>query len=133
MKKIIILGAGFGGLRAAMQIIKKLGALKLLEKYEVVLINKHDYHTYTPLLYEVATTSEKIADKSKLHEVASYQIEDLIRNLPIKFIRAEVKHLDLIEGDVHLDDGRKLDADFIVLALGAETNYFGIEDRKSVV
>lgn len=129
-KTILVLGAGFGGLRAAIQIAKKLHAFGLEKKYEVILVNRHTYHTYTPLLYEVATTSEIIADKAKLNEVAAYRIEDLINGLPIRFICVEVKHVDLTLGNVHLDDGRKLDADFIVLALGAETNYFGIEGLK---
>lgn len=129
-KKIVILGAGFGGLRAATLIAKKLKRFGLTQKYEVILIDKNDHHTYTPLLYEVATTSKETADLCRLHEIAAYKIKSLVARLPIKFIQSEIKALDLMEGDIHLKGGTELIADFVVLALGSETNYFGIKGLK---
>ncbi len=130
LKKIVVLGAGFGGLCAATQIAKKLRGLGLMQKYEVILIDKNDHHTYTPLLYEVATTPKETAGLSRLQEVATYKINPLITGLPIKFIQSEIMALDLVRGDVHLGDDTELIADFVVLALGSETNYFGIAGLK---
>lgn len=123
---MVILGAGFGGLRAAILIAKKLRALHLLPQYEVVLIDHYEYHTYTPLLYEVATTSKETADATKLHEVATYAIGPLIAHLPITFVQAEVESLDVREGRAYLKDKGEIHADYMVIALGSETNFFNI-------
>ncbi|MBI4087476.1 MAG: FAD-dependent oxidoreductase [Candidatus Liptonbacteria bacterium] len=125
-KKVVVLGAGFGGLRAASLISKKLKSLKLLNKYEVILVDKNEHQTYTPLLYEVATTSQETANLCRLHEVATYRIESLIKNTGVRFVQAEVLSMDPLEGDIHLNNGQELCADFLVIALGSETNYFGI-------
>lgn len=130
VKKILILGAGFGGLQAAMRIAKKLARLGLEKKYEVLLIDRNSYHTFTPLLYEVATTSMATATATKLRELTAYEISPLLQSAHVKFMRSEVINLDLIEGDIHLAGGERLNADFIVLALGAEINYFGIAGLK---
>ena len=131
MKKIVILGAGFGGLRAAIKISKKLKSLHLLKDYEVVLIDRNDHHTYTPLLYEVATTSKALANIAELHEVAAYKIKPLIENLAITFLQKEVTAADLIRGEVILEGKEKIRADYLVIALGAEVNYFDIPGLKT--
>ncbi len=125
-KNVVVLGAGFGGLRAAMDIGKGLKRMGLTEKYQVFLIDRHDHHTYTPLLYEAATTSQETADARKLHRLATFEVAPLVANLPIAFIKDEVLQLDLMEGDIHLKDRGKLPCEFVVLALGAEVNFFGI-------
>jgi NADH dehydrogenase len=129
-KNVVILGAGFGGLRAAKLIAKKLRRLGLLEKYEVVLIDRHEHQTYTPLLYEVATTSKETANACKLLSVATYPVQVLIGRLPITFLKKELTALDLVEGDLHFTDGEKVVFDHLLIALGAETNYFGIPGLK---
>ncbi len=125
-KNVVVLGAGFGGLRAAMDIAKGLGCRGLTGKYHVVLVDRHDHQTYTPLLYEAATTSKATADVRKLHELVTFKLPTLIERLPITFIEDEVVKLDLMEGDIHLAKYGKLPCEFVVLALGAEVNFFGI-------
>lgn len=126
-KRILVLGAGFGGLRAATQIANKLRRLDLDKKYEVVLVDKNEHHTYTPLLYEVATTSKTTANTCRLHEVAAYGLQSLIGGLPIKFIWDEVLGLDAKNGEVRLKNHGVFDCDRLVFALGSETNYFDIK------
>ena len=129
MKRIVILGAGFGGLRAALQISKKIKRLGLDKKYEVVLVNRTGHHTYTPLLYEIATTSEETATTAALREVVAYPLEPIAQHYGITFLKREVTALDLIHGEVYF--GReKLNLDYLVLALGSETNYFDIPGLK---
>lgn len=126
MKKVVVLGAGFGGLRTAALLAKKLRSLHFLGKYEVVLVDRNEHQTYTPLLYEIATTSKETANISGLHNLATYKISSLIGKLPITFVQAEIVSMDPIEGDVHLSNDTELCADFLVVALGSETNYFGM-------
>ncbi len=130
MKKIVILGAGFGGLRAATVISKKLKSLNLLQKYEVVLIDRNDYHIYTPLLYEVATTSKKTADLSELHTVATCDLAQLTQNLSLNFIQGEVTAIDFSEGKINLAGGQVISCDYAIFALGSETNHFNIKGLK---
>lgn len=120
-KSIVILGAGFGGLRAAMDIAGRIRQLQFLDRYEVVLIDRNDCHVYIPYLYKVAASADP-----NFQTKCTYGIADLVKKLPIRFIQAEVTSLDLINGDVHLKTGEELRAEYLVIALGSETNFFGI-------
>lgn len=130
-KKVVILGAGFGGLKVAMKLGRavKRGRLK---DHEVVLIDKNDYHTYTPTLYEAATTSKDTADFIDLKSIVTFPIEQIIKGLPIKFFEDEVQELDLSarEMSLHLKSGYNIKYDYLVVALGSVTNDFGIPGLK---
>ncbi len=115
----MVLGAGFGGLRAAISIAKKTGK-------EVILIDRNDYQTFTPTLYEIAATSKETANYLDLKKIVTFPIRELIRKYPIKFIQTNIEALDLINGDIHCSGNLKLKFDYLVLALGSETNYFDI-------
>ncbi|MDP3901568.1 MAG: NAD(P)/FAD-dependent oxidoreductase [bacterium] len=128
-QSIVILGAGFGGLRTAIAIAKKIKKLHLQKKYDVILLDKNSYHTYTPTLYEAATTSKTTANYPELQEIVAIPIGNLIRKYKINFIRAAITTLDLIGGDIHYDNGR-LKYDYLILAIGSEVNYFDIPGLK---
>ncbi len=113
-------------MRAAILTAKSLRTLGLLDRYEVILIDRNEHHTYTPLLYEVATTSKDTANVVHLHDMVTHPVSRLVAHLPIRFLNAEVKLVDLVEGGVHLKDGTTLAWNYLVLALGAEVNFFGI-------
>lgn len=130
MRKILILGAGFGGLRVALKLGRMIERSGLKNRYHIFLVDRNDHHTYTPLLYEVATTSKDTANISKLHEIATYKIDPIIKGLPVTFIKAWVQKLDVVDAHIHLKDGRKLAYDYLVIALGSETNYFDIPGLK---
>lgn len=125
-KKIVILGAGFGGVKAAFIVCKKLKKLGLEDKYEVFLVDRNQYHTYTPTLYEIATTSKNLANQIQLKSIVTFPLEIVFRGRKITLLKKVVSKLDLIDGDIHFQDGGKLKFDYLVLALGSETNYFGI-------
>lgn len=129
-KKIVILGGGFGGLKAAFLLSKKLTAADLLDKYELILVDKNSYHTYYPTLYEIATTSKNLASEIKLKEITTFSFTEIFENKPVSFLQKTVSELDLIEGDIHFFDGGKLGFDYLILALGSETNYFDIPGLK---
>ncbi len=130
-KKVVILGAGFGGLRTAKLIAKKLRRSGLLDRYEVMLIDQHEHQTYTPLLYEVATTSKETANACRLLRVATYPVRLLLGRLPVTFMVDTVGSLDLMNGDIHFKSGNSIVFDHLVLALGSETNYFNIPGLKT--
>lgn len=125
-KKIVILGAGFGGVKAAFELCKKLDRLKLGDKYELILVDKNKYHTYTPTLYEIATTSKDLANQIELKHIVTFHLDEILKGKNITILNNAVSKVDLLEGDIHFEDKTKLKFDYLILALGAEPNYFGI-------
>lgn len=127
-KSVVILGAGFGGLRAAMDTAKGLKQCKFLDKYDVTLVDRTDCHVFIPLLYRVAASAD-----DNYEAKCTYDIASLVKGMPIKFIQAEIASMDLTKGDIALktaNGGPNVDqtihADYLVIALGSETNFFGI-------
>ena len=109
---VVIVGAGFGGLTAA----KALADAPV----RVTLVDRHNFHTFQPLLYQVATAglgSEDIA-----HSVRG--IFHKQRN--VSFHLGTVTGVDTAGRAVTLADGARLSYDFLVLAAGAVTNTFGV-------
>jgi len=84
MKKVVVVGAGFGGLDAARHLASRAEDAEL----EVVLVDKHNYHTFMPLLYQVATAMQNV-------ESIAFPVRALFhgkRN--IRFLLAEVQRVD---------------------------------------
>ena len=124
LKKIIIVGAGFGGITAALKLSNLLGSFK--KEYEIIIIDRYHYQLYTPALYEIAAIpSSKTSDLSFKSEIL-IPIDDIIKNKPIKFICDEFIGLDVKEKKIILEKGRNFEYEFLILALGSETNYFSI-------
>ncbi len=130
MKHVVILGGGFGGLRAARKISRAVQRLGLNDRYAVTLTDKNDHQVYTPLLYEVATTSKEAANIAELHDIATYNLRSLLQGYPVEFIQAEVKAIDLMRGVIQYGEGKEMGADYLVVALGSEPNYFDIQGLR---
>lgn len=112
-KRIVILGGGFAGLKLA----RKLSQ----QNYQVVLIDRNNYHMFQPLFYQVATAGlEPSAISFPLRKVFQSKKEVHIRV-------AEVQEVDPQRKLVLTNIGY-LNYDQLVLALGADTNYFGNEN-----
>ena len=109
-KHVVILGAGFAG----------IGALKKLRNADVriTIIDKRDYHTFQPLLYQVAT------DELGPTEVG-FPIRELLHGHDnITFHQAAAKSIDLVKKLVVTDSVGPIQYDYLVLALGAMVNFF---------
>ena len=109
-KRVVIVGAGFGGMSAA----KKLAG----KNVEVVLIDKRNHHLFQPLLYQVAT-----ADLSPA-EIAWPTRSIFSRSSNVSVFMGEVTGIDLTQQRV-LSGDHHLDFDYLILATGAVTSYFG--------
>ena len=111
--RVVILGGGFGGIGAAR-------ALKDVEA-EVVLVDKHDYHTFQPLLYQLATALLETA-------VVGHALRDLFHEQPnVAVKQATVTGIDLGGRRVQFAEMAPLEYDYLVLAVGAEVTFFGTE------
>lgn len=126
-KNIVILGAGFGGIKCALVLRKFLHRHRRdTEKYSVVLIDRGGRHTYIPALYEIATAFKGDADAFRLQNIVSVPINEIAENFHLRFHHDEITNIDLGKKMVYLRDGERLTYEFLVLALGAETNYYDI-------
>jgi NADH:ubiquinone reductase (H+-translocating) len=107
---VVILGAGFGGIGA----LKKLPDTNL----SITLIDKHDYHTFQPLLYQVAT--DELAP-----EQVGFPIRELLHGRKnLAFHQAAVGSIDLARNLVVAEGIGPIHYDYLVLALGAVVNFF---------
>ena len=112
--RIIIVGAGFGGLFAARALANKL--------VEVLLIDRSNFHTFTPLLYQVATCA---LDPSEI----AYPVRTIFRkNRNIRSLLGTVTAIDYANKVIEVQIGeqqRQENYDFLILATGSTPTYFG--------
>ncbi len=112
-KRVVIVGAGFAGLYAA----KKLKSANV----DVLLIDKNNYHTFQPLLYQVATSA------LNPDEIA-HSVRATFRNQKnFDFLQGTVKSVDWTEKEVLLSNSDTISFDYLILATGAIYNDFGVE------
>jgi NADH dehydrogenase len=109
--KVVIVGAGFGGLRLARKLNNKPG-------FEVVLVDRYNYHQFQPLFYQVATAG---LDASNI----SFPLRKVFHNSKNVRIRlAELQQVMPAENKI-ITDQEEIGYDVLVLATGADTNFFG--------
>jgi len=108
--RVVIIGAGFGGLTAAKELA---GA-----PFDVTVVDQHNYHLFQPLLYQVATAALSPAD------IASPIRGILRRQDNVNVILAKVSGVDTTRRGV-IAEGRRLPFDYLIVATGAEHAYFG--------
>jgi NADH dehydrogenase len=109
-KRIVILGAGFGGLRAARMLVKS--------GYQIVLVDQYNYHQFQPLFYQVAMAGlEPSSIVFPLRKIFQRKQRFFIRNTKIEKIDLDEKRL--------LSDYGHINYDLLIIATGAKTNFFG--------
>ncbi|MCA1031638.1 NAD(P)/FAD-dependent oxidoreductase [Bacillus timonensis] len=116
--KIVILGAGYGGLMTATRLQKFLG----VNEAEITLVNKHDYHYETTWLHEASAGTLH-------HDKVRYSIEEIIDRSKVKFAQGTVTAINREQKTVTLDNA-ELHYDYLVVALGGEPETFGIKGLK---
>jgi len=111
--KLIIIGGGFAGLKLARKLNNRAG-------FDIILIDRFNYHQFQPLFYQVATAG---LDASNI----SFPLRKVFhKSKNVKIRLAEVKEIDTITKKVFTDIG-SFDYDALVIATGADTNFFGNE------
>jgi NADH dehydrogenase len=109
--KVVVVGAGFAGLRLARKLNNKPG-------FEILLIDKFNYHQFQPLFYQVATAA---LDASNI----SFPLRKAFHNSKNVRIRVEEVKQVIPEHNKIITESEELDYDILVLAMGADTNFFG--------
>ncbi|UKM64256.1 NAD(P)/FAD-dependent oxidoreductase [Flavobacteriaceae bacterium GSB9] len=108
--RIVIIGGGFAGVALAKKLSK--------QEVQVVLLDKHNYHTFQPLLYQVSTGGLE-------PDSIAYPIRKILKDFPNFYFRlANVEEINTEKNKVVTNIG-KLKFDYLVVASGSKTNYFG--------
>ncbi|GAA2199351.1 NAD(P)/FAD-dependent oxidoreductase [Sinomonas flava] len=108
--EVIVVGGGFAGVAAARELGRK--------GVRVLLIDKNPYHQFQPLLYQVATVQLGVSEVAR-------SLRDIFRGQPnVRVLLAEVTGVDPAAKRVTTSDGRTYEGRFLVLASGAEANFF---------
>ena len=111
-KRIVVVGGGFAGLNLAKRLTKT--------GYQVVLIDKNNYHQFQPLFYQVAMSGlEPSSIVFPLRKMFQKNRNVFIRVANVESIDAEKKEISTELGNLKYD--------YLVLAIGADTNFFGNE------
>lgn len=111
--RVVVVGAGFGGLAASKRLER--------EPVEVTVVDRHNFHTFLPLLYQVATAGLNPAD-------VGYVVRGLFRRQQeVLFRKAAVAGVDWEKGEVQLDGAEPLPFDHLIVATGSTTNYFDVD------
>jgi NADH dehydrogenase len=111
-KRVLIIGGGFGGLHIAKGLKNK--------NFQVVMLDKNNYHTFQPLLYQVATSGLE-------PDSIAYPIRKIFKSQQrFHFRMANVQRIDPAENVVNTDIG-DISYDYLVIATGTTTNFFGMK------
>lgn len=111
-ERVVIVGAGFGGLTVARELTG--------EPVDITIVDRHNFHTFQPLLYQVATAGLNSAD-------VALPVRAMFQGQPnVGFRHGAVTAVDWDRRVVRLDDEAEIGFDHLVVATGAATNTFGI-------
>lgn len=110
LPRIVIIGAGFAGLKLAMKLNTK--------QYQLILIDKNNFHTFQPLLYQVSSSGLE-------PDSIAYPIRKTLQGKPNTYYRlANVENVDIDNKTVNTNIG-EIRYDHLVIATGATNNFFG--------
>lgn len=113
---VVIIGAGFGGLQCARKLADR--------PVEVILIDQHNYHLFTPLLYQVASSLLNPSDIAQ-------PVRSILRgHRNLTFRQATVTGVDFDRRLVHTEEGNDVAYDYLVIAAGSATNFFGVASAE---
>ena len=114
---VVVIGAGFAGLR----VVQGLAHVPV----NVVLLDRHNYHLFQPLLYQVATAALSPAD-------IAFPIRRIFRSQKnVSCVLGNVTQIELSRKCLTIDNSQEIDFDYLVIATGATHSYFGKEDWLS--
>jgi NADH:ubiquinone reductase (H+-translocating) len=112
LPRLVIIGGGFAGMSLARKMLN--------ENVQLVMLDRHNYHTFQPLLYQVSTSGLE-------PDSIAYPLRKITRSSPNCFFRlAEVKSIAAEKNTIHTNIG-ELVYDYLVIATGSKTNFFGNE------
>ena len=117
-KKVLIVGAGYAGIEAALTLNKK----KKKDDIEVTLVDKNPYHTLLTELHEVA--GNRVSE-----EAIRIPLKSIFKYTDVKLVMDEIEQFDLDKNTLYSDQA-SYSYDYLILSMGSTPNYFGIPGLK---
>ncbi|MEG6520527.1 NAD(P)/FAD-dependent oxidoreductase [Desulfotomaculum sp. 1211_IL3151] len=117
-RNIVVLGAGYGGIRVAQELNKRL---LNQDKYQIVLVNKQDYHTLRTQLYEPAVGTRD-------YNEVIIPLNEIVEGMSL--VKGTVSEIDLHKRIVVINSTKEISFHYLVIALGSMPEYFGIKGLK---
>ena len=115
-KRIVIVGGGLGGLELAFKLVD--------DDYQVVLVDKNNYHQFPPLIYQVASGGlEPSSISFPFRRLFQGKKDFFFRMAKVESVNTDKKKIKTTVGEI--------DYDYLVLAFGAKTNFFGNKDIEA--
>jgi NADH dehydrogenase len=114
MARVVVLGGGFGGFYA----LKTLSS-ELRGEHELILVDRSERFVYLPSLPYLISRKKSVEDLTERYE-------SIAKRYGARFVKGEAARVDLDARRIELRDGRVLDYDFLIIAAGATTEYYGI-------
>jgi len=121
--KIVVLGGGFAGVRAALECSRRLQY-----KAHVVLIDRNSYHLFAPALYEVAAAYgvKKDPYATYLRKTITIPFKEIFEDQEVEFIQSDISQISLREKVITTGGGEEIPFDHLVIGLGSQASSFGI-------
>jgi len=130
-KKIVIAGAGFGGITAALFLNKAFSRNpKLRQEYQIIIVNNHHSHLYTPAIYEIAAIPQGRHTLDYVKSSITIPLADIFHGTLVEWRERRIVAIDRANKELRFDNDETLGYEYLVLALGAETSYFNIPGAK---
>ncbi|MCX6797499.1 MAG: FAD-dependent oxidoreductase [Candidatus Doudnabacteria bacterium] len=124
--KIVIVGAGFGGLSAALNLRK---VFKNDKSVKIILADCRNYHLFTPNLFEVATAEEELTSIQQLKKSTALPIAEILQGSDIEFIQGKLEQIEPINKKIKIGV-KDLSFDYLVLAIGLSADFGQMEGAK---
>jgi NADH dehydrogenase len=121
-KNILILGGGFAGVRAALDLASLFGGN---DDFEIILVDRKDYHLYTPALYEAATAQHGLVEAKQVKRAMTIPFSSIFAGQKVKVFKAYIDKINLESGLV-VTDSRIINFSYLLIAMGSASDYFGI-------
>src|SRR5437764_14594576 len=116
-RHVVVIGGGFGGLQAV-KVLARAGM-------RVTLIDRHNYHLFQPLTYQVATGGLAPGD-------IAVPLRHVLRRYPnVRVLMAEATGVDVAQREVQLGDGGRIAYEALIVAGGSDYAYFGHDEWRS--
>ncbi len=115
-KHVLIVGGGFGGVKAALDLSKHN------QHYKITLLSDRESFFYYPTMYHTATGGTR--------QISEIPLQEILGHTPVDIVIGHADKLNREHRTIHTQEGQKFEYDILILALGAVTNYFGIEGME---
>ncbi|HEV8601060.1 MAG TPA: FAD-dependent oxidoreductase [Patescibacteria group bacterium] len=125
-RNVVILGGGFAGVKAALELSQYLYGN---DEFEIILVDRRDYLLYHAALYEAATTEHKLVEAKKVKKTVCIPYAEIFGRTKVKVFKGFIEGIDLEDGKV-VTDSRIIYFDYLLVAMGSIADFYGIPNME---